>query len=243
MSNSVFFNEKNTEATLIESILASHYIIDYGYIKAVNTDETIDVVHAKKLKLLTGEEMSQTITRNIEVLTLCGAGFSFKFDYKKGDKVLLLGLKNYIKKVEDVTTATETTAYLHYTRETIKAIPLCVFNGDAKVTVEVKDGDISTNANGKITLESTKDTEIKADNFKVTAQKKIELNGNTKQFVTWTELNTALSAFVTQLSTALLGATYVNTGGYPTPLAWTAGTPPATLDISSSKTTTVVTGG
>ena len=152
MSNSVFFNEKNTEATLIESILASHYIIDYGYIKAVNTDETIDVVHAKKLKLLTGEEMSQTITRNIEVLTLCGAGFSFKFDYKKGDKVLLLGLKNYIKKVEDVTTATETTAYLHYTRETIKAIPLCVFNGDAKVTVEVKDGDISTNANGKITL-------------------------------------------------------------------------------------------
>ena len=128
MSNSVFFNEKNTEATLIESILASHYIIDYGYIKAVNTDETIDVVHAKKLKLLTGEEMSQTITRNIEVLTLCGAGFSFKFDYKKGDKVLLLGLKNYIKKVEDVTTATETTAYLHYTRETIKAIPLCVFN-------------------------------------------------------------------------------------------------------------------
>ena len=243
MSNSVFFNEKNTESTLIESILASHYILDYGYIKAVNTDETIDVVHAKKLKLLNGEELNQTITRKIQVLTLCGSGFSFKFDYKKGDKVLLLGLKNYIKKVEDVNTATETTAYQHYTRETLKAIPLCVFNGDAKVTMEIKEGDLLTKASGKITQESSKDTEIKADSLKVTTQKKIELNGNTKQFVTWAELNTALSAFVTQLNTALLAATYVNAGGVSTPLTWTGGTPPATLDISASKTTTVVTGG
>lgn len=243
MSNSVFFNEKNTEATLIESILASHYIIDYGYIKAVNTDGTIDVVHAKKLKLLNGEQLNQTITRQIEVLTLSGAGFSFKFDYKKGDKVLLLGLKNYIKKVGDVNTATETTAYQHYTRETLKAIPMCVFNGDAKVTMQIKNGDMEVKTAGKLTAESTKDTEIKADTLKVTTKKKVELNGNTKQFVTWAELNTALTGFVTQLSAALLGATYVNAAGVSTVLSWTGGTPPATLDISASKTTTVVTGG
>lgn len=243
MSNSVFFNEKNTERTLIESILSSFFILDYGYIKTVNADETIDVVHAKKLKLINGKELNQTVTKSIEVLTLAGSGFSFKFDYKKGDKVLLLGLKNYIKNVKDVTQATETTSYQHYTRETLKAIPMCVFNGDAKVTMQIKDGDMEVKTAGKLTAESTKDTEIKADTLKVTTKKKVELNGNTKQFVTWAELNTALTGFVTQLSAALLGATYVNAAGVSTVLSWTGGTPPATLDISASKTTTVVTGG
>lgn len=227
MSNSVFFNEKNTERTLIESILSSFFILDYGYIKTVNADDTIDVVHAKKLKLINGKELNQTVTKSIEVLTLAGSGFSFKFDYKKGDKVLLLGLKNYIKNVKDVTQATETTSYQHYTRETLKAIPMCVFNGDAKVTMQIKDGNVTLDAKGK--------TEVSAQT--------IELNGNSKQFVTWAELNTALSGFVTQLSVALLGATYVNAAGVSTPLTWTGGNPPAALDISASKTTTVVTGG
>lgn len=220
MKNSVFLNEKLTERNLIESILASHYILDYGFIKNVNADQTVDVTHAKQLKTLDGVSLKPTVTTNVEVLTICGAGFSVKFDYKKGDKVLLLGLKDYVPKTEDVTSATETTAYMHYSRETLKAIPLCIFNDDAMVKLEAEGGTL-----------------------KVTTKKKIELNGNTKQFVTWAELNTALSQFVTQLSAALLGATYVNTAGTPTVLAWPAGSPPATLDITGSKTTTVVTGG
>jgi hypothetical protein len=205
MGNSVFFGEQYTERTLIESILASHYIVDYGFIKSVNPDKTIDVTHAKQLKTLDGQSLKATVTKNVEVLTLCGGGFSFTFDYKKGDKVLLLGLKDYVPKTEDVTSATETTAYLHYSRETIKAIPLCVFNGEAKATVVVKDG-------------------------------KIELNGNSKQFVTWAELNQALQ----KLIIALNSHTHSNGNeGSPT------GAPivPMTLDISASKTTTIVTGG
>lgn len=205
MSNNVFLNEKNTERTLIESILFSYYIVDYGFIKSVNPDETINVTHAKQLKTYDGQSLKATVTENVEVLTLAGSGFSIKFDYKKGDKVLLLGLKDYIKKVEDVTQATETTAYLHYSRETLKAIPLCVFNKDAKATVVVKDG-------------------------------KIELNGNTKQFVTWAELNQALQTFMNALNTH----THSNGNeGSPT------GAPilPMSLDISSSKTKTIVTGG
>lgn len=213
MGNSVFESQRFTERTLIESILASHYIVDYGFIKAVNTDKTIDVTHAKQLKTLDGESLKATVTKNVEVLTLCGGGFSFTFDYKKGDKVLLLGLKDYVPKVEDVTSATETTAYLHYTRETIKAIPLCVFNGDAKATVVVKDG-------------------------------KIELNGNSKQFVTWAELNQALQ----QLWTAIKGHTHpVSTTGTAAAQTGTAATSidlsTVTLDISAAKTKTIVTGG
>ena len=211
--NSVFLNTRLTDKSLIESILASHYILDYGFIKTVNPDKTVDVTHAKQLKTLDGKSLKATVTPNVEVLTIAGGGFSINFDYKKGDKVLLLGLKDYIPKVEEVTSATETTAYLHYSRETLKAIPLCIFSDKAKVKVQVENG-----------------------TMKVDTQNKIELNGNSKQFVTWAELNQALQGLIT----ALNSHTHSNGNeGSPT------GTPitPMTLDISASKTATVVTGG
>jgi hypothetical protein len=156
-----------------------------------------------------------------EMLTVCGAGFSIKFDYKKGDKVLLLGLKDYIKKAQDVTSATETTSYFHYTRETLKAIPLCVFSDDAKVKVEVEDGTL-----------------------KITTEQNIELNGNDKQFVTWSELNQALQ----DLWTAIQGHTHpVSTTGTAAAQSGTAATSldlsTVTLDISAAKTKTILTGG
>lgn len=236
MENSVFLNERLTERNLIESILSSFYIIDYGFIKNVNGDDTIDVTHAKQLKTLNGESLPATVTKNIEVLTLAGAGFSFKFDYKKGDKVLLLGLKEYIPEVEKVTSATETTAYLHYSRETLKAIPLCVFNEDAKVTVEIKDGDTTIKAAGKLSLKNDKELDIDTDTLKVKTKKKIELNGNSKQFVTWAELNQALTTFTTALTSHTHNCTAPGSASGPA-----VGVP--TIDISAAKTTTVVTGG
>lgn len=221
MANSVFESQRFTERTLIESVLSSFYILDYGLIKTVNPDKTIDVVHAKKLKMLDGTELKQTVTKSVEVLTLAGAGFSITFDYKKGDKVLLLGLKNYIPEVEKVTSATETTDYQHYTRECLKAIPMCVFKDDAKVAVQIEDG-----------------------TMKVDAQSKIELNGNDKQFVTYQELDDALQ----ELWTKIQAHTHpVSTTGSATAQSGTAATSTdletVTLDISASKTTTIVTGG
>ena len=144
--SSVFLGEQYTDRNLIESILASFYILDYGYIKAVNPDKTIDVVHAKRLKTMSGKSLNPTTTKGIEMLTLAGSGFSMTFDYKKGDKVLLLGLKDYIPKVTTVTSATETKNYQHYTRETLKALPLCVFNDQAQVTVKIENGSMDVNA-------------------------------------------------------------------------------------------------
>jgi len=220
-SNSVFLSEKFTERTLIESILVSHFIIDYGFIKKVNDNKTVDVTHAKQPKTLDGKTLPATVTTGVEVLTIAGGGFSFKFDYKKGDKVLLLGLKNFIPKVEEVTSATETTAYLHYSRETLKALPLCVFNDDAKVTVQVESG-----------------------TMKVDTQDKIELNGNDKQFVTYAELNNALQELWGKIKTHTHP---VSTAGSATAQTGTAAASSdlagASLDISAAKTTTVVTGG
>lgn len=231
MENSVFLGEKFTDRNLIESILASFYIIDYGYIKTVNPDKTVDVIHAKRLKTLDGRTLNQTTTKAIEMLTLSGAGFAVQFDYKKGDKVLLLGLKDYVPKVQAVTSATETKNYQHYTRETIKAMPLCVFNDSAKVTVKVE--------NGTMKVHASSDIEESGQNIKLNGTQKIELNGNTKQFVTWTELNSALSTFLQQLTLALTTTPIVGNGS-PQP-TWTG--LPASIDISAAKTTTVVTGG
>lgn len=213
MSNSVFEAEKYDTRNLIESIVSSFYILDYGYIKTVNPDKTIDVVHAKRLKTYKGDSLKPTISKSIEVLTLSGVGFSLSMDYKQGDKVLLLGLKEFIPHVKDVTEATETTRYMHYSRETLKALPLCVFNSESKVKIVVENGDVDISANGKI-----------------------KLNGSDKQFVTWAELNSALSTFMN----ALNSHTHSNGNeGSPT------GAPivPMSLDISASKTTTILTGG
>lgn len=171
MNNTVFENFNLTERSLIESIISSFFIIDYGFIKNVNPDKTIDVTHAKQLKNYNGVSLPATVTTGIEVLTLCGAGFSINFDYKKGDKVLLLGLKDFIKRVEDVTSATETTAYMHYSRETIKAIPLCVFSDEAKVTIAIEEGDMAIKTEGKVTIECQKDVEITAENVTANCSK------------------------------------------------------------------------
>lgn len=74
---------------------------------------------------------------------------------------------------------------------------------------------------------------------------KVKLNGSTKQFVTWGELNTALTTFMTSLNTQLLtinaGATaaIAASGLWLTPLTLGG----MTIDISLAKTTTVLTDG
>ena len=221
VNNSIFYGQRYTDRTLIESIVSSFFILDYGFIKTVNADKTVDVTHAKQLKTLDGKSLPATVTKNVEVLTIAGGGFSIKFDYKKGDKVLLLGFKNYVPKVDEVTSATETTTYLHYSRETLKAIPLCIFNDDAKVTVQVEDG-----------------------TMKVDTQDKIELNGNDKQFVTYAELDDALQDLWTKIKTHTHP---VSTTGTAAAQSGTAASSldlsKVTLDISAAKTKTIVTGG
>ena len=122
-----------TDRDLIEAILGNFFIVDYGIIKAVNADKTINVLHAKQQKMMNGETLPEMETKNIEVLTFSGTGFSVTWDIQKGDKVLLLGLKTPVAKTGDITSPEETKSYLHYSRETLKALPMCIFNNKAKV--------------------------------------------------------------------------------------------------------------
>lgn len=223
------------ESDLVTSILSSFYILDYGIVTQVNVDESINVRHAKKTTMLDGQELPETITKNIEVLTLSFAGLALKCEVKPNDKVLLLGLKDYIKSTKDVKDAETNSVFFHYTRECLKAIPLCVFNPSAKITIQTKDGDLQF-VSEKLHVTTNAETEIKADSLKVTTNDKIELNGNSKQFVTFAELDTALKQFLQALNA------HTHSGG-------NQGAPtgpviiPLQLDISSAKTQTVVTGG
>lgn len=212
-----------SEKDVITSIINSFYFVDYGYINQVNSDKTVNVTHANKTVMIDGTELNETITNNIEVLTVCGAGFAVSFDYKANDKVLLLGLKDYIPNVANVKKAEVPSSFVHYDRATLKALPLCVFSDEAKVKMMIEEG--------KLTIESEAETIINA--------KKIELNGNSKQFVTWAELNTALSTFVSQLNISLQTGATPSGGGKVT----FATPPPSSIDISSAKSQKVVLGG
>lgn len=207
------------DGDVFSAMLASRFIVDYGYINKVNGDGTVDITHAVKGVMMDGTELPETVTPEVEVLFPSGEEFALRWQLKAGDRVLLVGLRDYVPKVSAVDKAEPPKAFLHYERGNVKALPLCVFSSEARTRVEERGGGLA----------------VKCD--------KLEVNGNDKQFVTWAELNSALSQFVTALSSALLGATYVNAGGTPTPLAWTAGTPPTSLDISAAKTKTVLTGG
>ena len=202
-----------TDRDLIDSVIASYAIVDYGFVDKVNDDDTIDVVHAKKPKTMNGDTLKELKTKKIEVLTFSCAEMAISFKPKKGDKVLLLGLKDYVKEAGEVTEATEMTVYLHYSRETMKALPLSAFSGSAKIKIEANNGTL-----------------------KVDTNENIELNGKDKQFVTWAELKDALDSFTNALN---LHTHTCPSGGGPS----SSPASPMTIDISAAKTTTVFTGG
>lgn len=70
----------------------------------------------------------------------------------------------------------------------------------------------------------------------------IQLNGSSKRFVTWDELNTALQSMVTAINT--WASTHVHAGVMPGPSSTSpAPGPGLSLDISAAKTTSLETGG
>jgi len=166
-----------SERDMIVGLLGNFYIIDYGFVSKVNADGTVNVTHAKRQQTIEGVKLPETRTTNLEVLTLCGAGFSIQWDIEAGDQVLLLGLKDYIPQVAKVTQSTEQATFIHYSRDTMKALPLSIFNKDARVTFKVDKGTL-----------------------KIDTKKKIELNGNTSHLVTFEELQAAINTFIGALN-------------------------------------------
>lgn len=132
-----------TDRDLIEKIVESYYIVDYGFVSKVADNGTVDVVHAKKLVTMDGQELPETETHGIELLTLACGEFSIKLTPKVGDNVLLLGLKNYVEGTGKINHATANDVFLHYQQNTMKALPLAMFNDDAKIKIEIDGGNLA----------------------------------------------------------------------------------------------------
>lgn len=107
----------------------------------------------------------------------------------------------------------------------------CLGGHNYKIQHNLSQGEIkifSTNADGDT---AQAEITLKADGSIIVTGNSVEINGNTKSFVTHAELDTALQTFVKALNLHVHGA---------------SGTPPVTpmsINISTSATTSVKTGG
>ena len=144
-----------TTRDLIEAVVSQFFILDYGFVDKVNTDGTVNVTHAVKQLSLLGESLNEMTTENIDVFTFSTAEISVSYKVSQGDKVLLLGLKDVVENIADLTQAAEQTNRVHYSRETLKALPLCAFNSDAKVQVLIDSGKLTVNTNDVMNLDGS----------------------------------------------------------------------------------------
>ncbi len=119
-----------TEADLIRNVVANTFILDFGIVEAVNGDGTVDVQHAVQPTRL-GYQLPPTVTRNVEVVWPSSSQFNPPFELAAGDTVLLVGLKDYVKTAK-VSAPDYTDVPLHYTQQTMKAIPMGANKGAAR---------------------------------------------------------------------------------------------------------------
>ncbi len=115
--NPIFDNLGRQPRWLIENLIGTSYIVDLGVV--VSTDQTtVDVQHAV-IQVKYGKELPPTVTRKVEVVWL----FPGVWNIQAGDVMLLLGLKDYVKKAQGVSVA-KTDVPVHYTQATLKAVPV-----------------------------------------------------------------------------------------------------------------------
>lgn len=170
---------------------------------------------------------------NVPVIFPSSDKFNLLYPLKKGDGVLLFfsecSIGNFLNKSGIV----EPDSLDRFDLTDCIAIPgLWNFKNSPDknntTTIELEDGgDLKITGKGNVIIDGTTN---------------IELNGNSKKFVTYTELNAALQTFITALNThihtttATIGAT-TKVGVISPPVT------PMNLDISASETQTVKTGG
>lgn len=110
---------------IIRQNIGASFIVDYGIVTTVNSDKTVNVVHAVMMEYINGDAAPTTNTNNVEVLFPASASFGQTWPIAVGDGVLLVGLKNIVPSTSGITGPTSTISeYAHYVQDTMKAIPL-----------------------------------------------------------------------------------------------------------------------
>jgi len=148
-----------TQSDILRSVVNSAFIADYGIVKQVNSDKTINVTHAVQGQLINGASMANTETRNVEVIFPASASFGQTWPIAVGDGVLLIGLRDAVPSTSGIQAPTAPpNEFLHYNQNTLKAIPLQTVSSP-KVTINVTSGGNleiqNTNVGGLIQLKNS----------------------------------------------------------------------------------------
>lgn len=131
--------ENLTLAKVIDSRINQKFMCDYGVVKSVSSDGThVDVTHAAILTLVTGDQLPQTETKDVELLFPASSKFSIKYPVAVGDGVLLIGLKDYLASTLNVQPIAPQ-AIRHYSQDTLKAIPFSAIPSSPLSSLEVDD--------------------------------------------------------------------------------------------------------
>lgn len=174
-----------------------------------------------KLKTVKGISVEIPAIDDVPVMFPSSAGFSLIYPIKKGDGCLLLFSETAIGNF---------------------------LNNDSEVDPEDASRFSLTDCIAVPGLWSFKNVPESTSTIEITEDGDINLNGDSKSFVTYGELNTALASFKSSIDAAIAGAItgHTHAGVYPggSTTAPGVGSAPATnIDISSSETQTIKTGG
>jgi hypothetical protein len=217
-------------------IFSTFHCIQIGKIeKVTKAEQTVEVT--LQIKRLASDGTSAAIPLLVDVpfMVLQGGGSYIDLPIAVGDYCIVLFNDRDI----DTWWSTANMADPATTRKHDLSDGIAIVGLNPKTKVRTRDGvKARVVSDENIALETEKQIELKSTaETKVTASK-VELNGNTKTFVTHAELTIALSAFLVTLNAHVHN---YNVLGVPTPV--TPPVTPMTLDISSAATTTIKTGG
>lgn len=139
--NALFDNLPTSEASLIDNIISTTFIVDFGTVTAVQVNTingqpvtVVSVQHAIELNKR-GTILPPTVTPGIEVLWPSSAGLSERGSIAIGDTVLLVGFKDFVVSVANPGPAPASNQ-LHYCQETLRAIPLGTFKPGSTHTID-----------------------------------------------------------------------------------------------------------
>jgi len=140
---------------IIRQNIAQSFIVDYGIVKAVNADKTVDVTHAVQGQYIDGTAVPSTVSTAVEVIFPGSASAAITWPIAVGDGVLLVGLKQFVSSTKGIQVPSQPPSdFPHYNQETLKAIPLQNISAPAfQINVDASAlGQIKNNSQSLFTL-------------------------------------------------------------------------------------------
>ncbi|ADX42559.1 hypothetical protein [Tetrasphaera phage TJE1] len=117
-----------SELQAFRSIISDAFFADWGIVKKVNGQTSVDVEHAVLSVTRPGvvapsRVLDALVTTDVELLWMSMSGLAVSGTVKEGDLVMLIGFRDLLPSTQGVTAPAQPPEFWHYTQQTLKAIP------------------------------------------------------------------------------------------------------------------------